>query len=78
MFYSKFSPQKYQESGQESGNFFTNQKFDKYIFRKINWTEDEKISDTLYVGLPSEVPPKAVTLTIYYPDGTPAVVISER
>jgi len=78
LFYSKFSPQKYQESGQESGNFFTNQKFNKYSFRKINWAEDEKTTDTIFVGLPSEISPKAATLTIYYPDGTAVVVISER
>jgi hypothetical protein len=78
LFYSAYSPEKYQSSNPSSGGFAVFPEFDKYVFRPINWREDEGMKDTLFVGLPSEIPPKAVTLTIYYPDGRPAVVISER
>jgi len=33
-----------------------NQGFDKYEFRKINWSEDRKIPNTLLVGAPGEIP----------------------
>lgn len=78
LFYSMYSPAKYQATNPSSGGFAVFPEFDKYSFRPINWMEDENQRETLFVGLPSEIPPKAVTLTIYYPDGTAAVVISER
>lgn len=78
LFYSRFSPQEYQNSNPTSGGFAIYPEFGKYSFRPINWVEDELLKNTLFIGLPNEIPPKAVTHTIYYPDGTPAVVISER
>lgn len=78
LFYSMFPPAEYQKSGPSSGGFAVYPEFGKYSFRPINWKEDELLTDTLIIALPNEIPPKAVTQTIYYPDGTPAVVISER
>lgn len=78
LFYSMYSPEQYQASNPSSGGFAVYPEFGKYSFRPINWTEDETLTDTLIIGLPGEIPPKAVTKTIYYPDGSPAVVISER
>ncbi len=78
LFFSKFPPEKYQASEPVSGNFLTNQQFDKYSFRPINWSEDSSTQDTLFVGLPSEIPVTEAVFTVYYPDGEPAMVMAER
>jgi len=78
LFYSKYSPQKYQNSNPSSGGFAVLPEFGKYSFRPINWKEDESLTDTLVVGLPSEIPQSSASFTVYYPDGRPAAVIVEK
>jgi len=78
LFYSMYSPEKYQNSKQFSGGFGISHNFDKYIFRSINWEQDRALSNTLFVGLPSEIPEKEATQIIYYPNGKAAAVIVER
>lgn len=78
LFYSMYPPEKYQESNPASGGFAVFPKFDKFEFRPINWSEDSSLTDTLIVGLPSEIPVSAADVVIYYPDGSPAAVLTER
>lgn len=78
LFFSAYPPEKYQQSEPVSGNFITHQKFDKYEFRPINWKEDSLLEDTLFVGLPSEIPMPEAEETIYYLNGEPAMVIVGR
>lgn len=75
LFYSMYPPEKYQESNPASGGFAVFPKFDKFEFRPINWQEDSNLTNTLVVGLPSEIPVSAADVVIYYPDGSPAAVI---
>jgi 4-amino-4-deoxy-L-arabinose transferase-like glycosyltransferase len=79
LFYLKYSPQKYQAFGEESGGFAVHQKFDKFEFRPIDWSRDSNLKNTLLVGLPSEFPQNVSTLkTVYFPNGQKAMVMVER
>lgn len=77
LFYTKYSPEQYQEIGKDSsGSFVSHHSFGKYVFRPINWSEDSIKKDTLLVGSPGEIPDGVNTLkTIYNLDGTPAIKI---
>jgi len=77
LFYTKYSPEKYQEIGKDSsGSFASHHSFGKYTFRPINWQEDSLKKDTLLVGSPGEIPNGVNTLkTISNLDGTPAIKI---
>lgn len=78
LFFSKYPPEKYQQAESPSGNFITHQKFDKYEFRPINWNDDMRLENTLFVGNPWEINKEDVVYTVYYPNGEPAMVMAER
>ncbi len=78
LFYSMYSPSDYQNSNPSSGGFAVLPKFDKFTFRPINWVEDSQMENTLFVGLPGEIPESASIYTVYYPDGTPAAIMSGK
>lgn len=77
LFFSQYNPTKYQELS-ISLKDLNKREFDKYSFRPILWSEDKNLENTLFVGLPSEIPPSDTIFTVYYPDGMPAMVIAER
>lgn len=77
LFYLKYSPSLYQrESRNASGGFAENHKFGKFEFRPIDWSQENKDGDTLYIGTTSDflkdVPP---IYSVNYPDGQPSMEI---
>lgn len=79
-FYLKYPPDEYQRYGaKESGGFAEVHAFGKYEFRPINWIQDSRLSNALYVGTPEEFPTIGRFFTplkiIYYPNGKPAIYI---
>lgn len=79
LFYMKYDPQKYlYAGGTKSGGFADKHTaFEKYEFRPINWGEDQKLTNTLFVGRSSDLPDNRGKV-IYYLDGEPAIVFSEK
>lgn len=81
LFYSKYDPIKYLETGGTvSGGFLeTRNHFDKYQFRPIDYNKQSKESKTLFVGLPSEIPAESKILKkIDYLNGEPAIYITDN
>ncbi|HYK07950.1 MAG TPA: glycosyltransferase family 39 protein [Candidatus Eisenbacteria bacterium] len=55
LFYLRYDPNLYQkETRFASGGFRENHSFGKYEFRPINWKDEKKDSNILYVGRPSD------------------------
>lgn len=79
LFYLKYDPKKYlAEGGTASGGFAEyRNKFDKYVFRTIDWDKEVKDGKTLYIGTPGEIP-VANLETIHYLDGTEAMRIADK
>lgn len=76
LFYLRYPPTVYQQSAHitEENNYF----FDKYEFRPINWANEERSSDILYVGRPEDFPiGVSIRKIIHYLNGKPAIVIVE-
>lgn len=70
LYYTKYPPALYQGSRTVKGN----RNFDKYIFRKIDWANDKKLHNSLFIGRPQDFPSNIKALkTIYYLDGKPAI-----
>jgi len=81
LYYLKYDPAKYlQEGGTVSGGFLEDRnKFDKYLFKPIDFDRQQKEAKTLFVGLPKEFPCNANILkVINYLDGKPAIYIAEE
>ncbi|HEX8964854.1 MAG TPA: glycosyltransferase family 39 protein [Patescibacteria group bacterium] len=79
LFYLQYSPNQYQqESILSSGGFRENHQFGKFDFRPINWNQEIKSSDTLYVGRASDFPSNAkIIKTVTFPNGKPAMLLVE-
>lgn len=80
LFYLKYDPASYQRGGGTvSGGFNeTHKGFYKYTFRPIEWSMEEKNSQILYIGRPSDFSGDAkVIKTINFLDGQPAIKIVE-
>ena len=80
LYYSKYDPAQYQkEGGTASGGFLEmGNKFDKYLFKEIDYAKQSQEPKTLFVGPPSDFPSDAPILDkINYLDGTPAIYIVE-
>ena len=77
LFYLKYPPQQYQQLVAEGENMSTNEhEFGKYDFRSFNWTTENNKENTLYVGSYGDFPTTIKSkYTIYYPDGSPAMLI---
>ncbi len=78
LFYLKYDPAAYQRTGGTvSGGFAEDRNsFDKYVFRPIKWSEEEKSKHILYVGRADDFSVGAsVHKTINFLDGKPAIVI---
>ena len=78
LFYSKYDPKKYHQSGGTiSGGFAKTHTIDTIAFRPIDWRNE--ISGTLLIGNPSDFPQNTpVLFTSYYLDGTIGVVAERK
>jgi hypothetical protein len=79
LFYTKHDPALYlSQGGTKSGNFAENRNaFDKYIFRPLDWRNENFDGKTLYVGNSIEMP-HGNNAHITFLDGTPAIEIKDR
>ncbi len=77
LFYLQYPPIKYQEASQNSsGGFRENHSFDKYEFRPIDWKNEKRDAETLFVGLPSDFSTNAEEIkTVYFLNGKPSIKI---
>lgn len=74
LFYLKFPPKEYQETMSFIKDSKTDRQVGKYEFRKINWTTDMSMKNTLFVGMPDEFNGKANReSTINFLNGKPAI-----
>ncbi|MCJ7740923.1 hypothetical protein MUP32_06475, partial [Candidatus Microgenomates bacterium] len=82
LFYTKYPPKKnLSEGGIVSGGFADERNhFDKYEFRNFDYKSlTESPQKLLLVGTPKDFPPDARILkTIYYLDGSVALIIAEN
>lgn len=78
LFYLKYDPALYQKQFIAQGN--GDKHFGNYVFRTLNWSQDEAQKNTLFVGNASEFPQdvQGTIKTIYNVDGTPLVKIVGR
>lgn len=78
LFYLKYDPARYlAEGGTASGGFEEKRnRFDKYEFRPIIWDKEVHDGETLYIGLPGEIP-QANLLTVRYLNGSEAMRIAK-
>lgn len=80
LYYLVYDPKKYQqEGGTASGGFLEDRnKFDKYLFRPIDYEKQKQEAKTLFVGTSKELPSGAKVLkTINYKNAEPAIFIAE-
>ena len=81
LFYLGYDPKAYQEAGGTvSGGFAeTHRGFSKYTFRPIEWEEEEKKAEILYIGRPEDFPGDVKSIeTINFLDGEAAIKIVEK
>lgn len=70
LFYSRYDPVLYQQQGGTvSGGFAESHTFGKFEFRPLNWVQEEKRNDVLYIGNPSDFPNSQPLFSGYYLDG---------
>lgn len=79
LFYMKYDPKKYLESGgTKSGGFAdSHTAFEKFEFRPIHWDQDKNLKNTLFVGRSEDLPDNR-GMVINYLNGEPAIVFSEK
>lgn len=79
LFFTKYDPIRYLRSGgTRSGSFAeVENKFDKYEFRKINWTAEVRDGTILYVGPLGELP-HGNNANIRFLDGKSAIEMADR
>ena len=79
LFYLKYNPVKYLSEGGTKGGGFnqSHTAFGKYEFREINWDKDKFKRNTVFLGRPGDLPDN-IGKTIYYLNGSPAIVFSDR
>lgn len=79
LFYLKYDPSLYQQEAKyASGGFRENHSFGKFEFRPIQWENEKRDPNTLYIGRPSDFSQDATVIkTVYYPDNTPAIKMAQ-
>ena len=79
LFYLKYNPVKYLSEGGTKGGGFnqSHTAFGKYEFREINWDKDKFKRNTVFLGRPGDLPDN-IGKTIYYLNGSPAIIFSDR
>lgn len=78
LYYLKYDPRRYQNSGGTgTGGFAEEHKgFDNFKFHPIDW--DNEKPGSLVIGRPEDIKGGKILQTINYLDGKPAIVIAER
>lgn len=71
LFYNKIDPTWYQSQWQGGEIERFNRSFGDYVFRNIDWEQDQNIQNTILVGTPGEIPVTANSMIkeIKYPNG---------
>lgn len=80
LYYSKYDPAKYlREGGTVSGGYLEDRnKFDKYLFRPIDYQKQKIEAKTLFVGLSKDFPSGVnIIKQINYLNGEPAIYVVE-
>ncbi|MFH0749596.1 MAG: glycosyltransferase family 39 protein [Candidatus Gottesmanbacteria bacterium] len=79
LFYTKYDPALYLAGGgTNSGSFEeAKNKFDKYEFRVIKWSQEKRDGSILYVGAPGDMPRGNVG-NITFLNGKPAIEIADQ
>lgn len=79
LFYTRYDPSLYlAHGGTKSGSFEeVRNGFDKYEFRKINWTGEKRDGTILYVGAPQDMPHGNVG-NIKFLNGDPAIELADQ
>lgn len=76
LFYNKIDPKWYQKHWDDTNNGIIERMvrvIGKYEFRNINWTEDQQRKNTLFIGIPKELPENIPSIKeIMFPDGSTA------
>lgn len=78
LYYLKYDPRKYlKEGGTVSGGFLENRnKFDKYLFKPIDFESQKSEAKTLFVGTPKDFPSGInIIKQINYLNGEPAIYV---
>lgn len=80
LFYNQVDPSWYQKNFKEEEIGRFKRSFGKYEFRNIDWTEDAKLTDTLFVGTAGEIPDNTSGFIedIHFLDGSAAFRIVAR
>lgn len=80
LFYTKFDPVLYlKNGGTKSGSFDEiSNGFDKYIFRRLDWPNEKRTGEYLYVGTGMELSKHGDKKAIHFLDGTKAILIGEK
>lgn len=80
LFYDRIDPSWYQNEWNKNEIQRDIRVFGKYQFRKLDWSKDSQLTDTLLVGTPDEIPAQTSGLVkeINYPDGSVAFRIVEK
>jgi len=79
LFYTKYDPVKYLAAGgTQSGSFEeAHNQFNRYEFRKIDWSREKRDGTILYVGDPKDMPHGNV-MNITFLDGNPAIEMADQ
>jgi hypothetical protein len=79
LFYTKYDPVKYLANGGTKSYGFEEGKngFDKYEFRKIEWSKEQRDGPILYVGSPLDMPQGNVA-NITFLNGKPAIELADQ
>jgi len=79
LFYTKYDPKLYlSQGGTKSGSFEeAHNAFDKYEFRKIDWSRESRDGSILYVGAPGDMPHGNIA-NITFMNGSPAIVVADQ
>lgn len=79
LFYTQYDPKTYlAHGGTKSGSFEeVRNSFDKYEFRRIDWSREKRDGTILYVGAPDDMPHGNVG-NITFLDGTPAIELADQ
>ncbi len=73
LFYSKYPPKDFQNAKTSVGNH----NFDRYEFREIDWSKDQSLENTLFVGRAEDIESGEILKKINYLNGETAIVIAK-
>jgi 4-amino-4-deoxy-L-arabinose transferase-like glycosyltransferase len=79
LYFLKYDPAKYLAGGGTASGGFAEyrNKFDKYVFRPIDWAKEKKDGSVLYIGKPGEISGSPLEV-IDYLNGSRAIIIADH